>query len=97
MSGWRKVSLSVQEVAAGKGIALQNQFTLLFRAAGAPRDAGMCKAADVVANDYYFSPAACTFATPLIATYRGEECPAPARSAVRMLVSHDGAEGIPFA
>lgn len=97
MSGWYKITLSINDVATGKAITLQEQFTNLFMRAGAPKDAGMCKSADVMTNVYYFSPTAAMLAFPLIAAYGGEECPAPARSDVRMLASHAGAEDIPFA
>jgi len=52
--------------------------------------------ADVMVNAYYFSPGAAAIAMPLITSYRGIECEAPSRSAVRPVAAHDGAEDIPF-
>ena len=96
MSGWYKVTLSVSEVASGKGIILQEQFSALFIAAGAPRDAGMFGSRDVMLNIYYFSPGAIGFAMPLILAFAGVECQPPTKSEVHALVSHTDTGDIPI-
>jgi len=94
---WYKVAMTVDEVAGGKGIWLQEQFENLFMRALAPVDAAMCGAMDVMSNDYIFSPGAVRISHLLMQAAGGVPCEAPKLSEVAFLVTNRGAEGIPFA
>ena len=94
---WYKVPMSWDDIAANKHTALQDAFTALFMAAGAPKDAAMFTSADIRKNVDYFSPRAVEIAKTLIVRSGGVECPAPTRSAVDLLVgSRSGVEAIQF-
>lgn len=97
MSGWYRVTLSVDDMASGKGLVLQDQFEGLYRAAGSPKGATIAKATDVMANEFYFSPGATQFAMPLIRAYAGVECSAPRRDSVRPAMLSGSLDDIPFA
>jgi hypothetical protein len=91
---WYKVTLSGDDITAGKNTSLQDDFTTLWINAGSPRDAGMFWSPST--HDYYFSLGASEIATGLIARYLGLECTAPARSDAWTVVGPDGAKDIPF-
>ena len=48
---WYKVAMSVEEVAAGKHMTLQDKFEDLFVQRGAPAEAAMCRSRDVMSNE----------------------------------------------
>jgi len=95
---WYKITLSSKDIADGKGIALQNEFEKLFLAYDAPTDAGMFVAPGFRASDYHFSlPEKAVLAIRFILSSAGVPSPAPKRSEVRGLASHEGAASVPFA
>lgn len=94
---WHKVTLSHDDISAGRHIQLQEAFEAVFIASAAPADAGMFGGREASVHFYYFSPGAVRIFGAVVERYSGVECPAPARSGVNILVSHAGAEGIPFA
>jgi len=94
---WYKVTLTHADIAAQKHQFLQNAFTLIATSHHAPKDAAMFFDPTIGVHEYYFSPGAVLIAMPMLATYCGVECDAPARSSVRLLVGHDKSEAIPFA
>jgi hypothetical protein len=94
---WYKVTLSHEDIAVRRGITLQESFADLFVAYGAPKGAAMFSNPTIGIHEYYFSPAAAELAEVLIAGYSGVPCDAPTRKEVHILVSHAGAEDIPFA
>ena len=93
---WYKVTFTPREIVDGRAMQMQNAFETIFLATAGPRDAGLFSARNIMANEYFFSPGAARIAMSVIRTYSGAECPAPRRSEVGILVSHAGAEGIPF-
>jgi len=93
---WYKVTLSHEDIAARKHIALQDAFTKFFTAFCAPTDAGMFGSPESGIHEYYFSPGAARIAMPLIASYFGVQCSAPKRSEVHLLVSHANPDGVAF-
>lgn len=97
MNTWYKIAFSAADVASGRAIELQEKFSDLFLMAGGPSDAGMFGSASVLANDYFFSPAAAALAPLLMASYGATSCAAPRRSDVHQLTSRADAKDIPFA
>ena len=93
---WYKVTLSNEDIAAFKHMALQERFIELFVANGGPRDAGMFDSPEIGVHEYYFSPGATRIALALIASYGGVECSSPAKSETHPLVIEGDAEQIPF-
>jgi hypothetical protein len=94
---WYKVSLSHEDIAAGKQMELKTAFIEVFKAHDVPRNAAMLQSRDSSIHEYYFSPGAASIFLLNIASYSGIECPAPARADVKLLVGHSGAEDIAFA
>jgi hypothetical protein len=94
--GWRKVSLSIQDVASGKGIQLQVAFEAVFIGLGAPKDAGMFGGLTLGTNDYFFSPGAVNIAGPIVEGYGGIECKAPKLSELAILVARGNLSSVPF-
>jgi len=99
---WCKVTLSDKDVASGKAIALQKNFSDLFVQHGGLPGVGMFQTKTVIGDvsaphEYYFSPVAVTIAVELMSDYRAVVCDPPRRSSVRSLVSRTGAPDISFA
>jgi hypothetical protein len=94
---WYKITLSHEDIAALKHMALQESFANIVVVHGAPRDAAMFSDTAIGVHEYYFSPGATKIATALLAGYSAVACVAPTRSSLHLLVGHDGAEAIPFA
>jgi hypothetical protein len=86
-TSWYQVALSDQDVIAGKGLELQDLFSVLFLSKGGPKDAAMFCSRSSQENNFYFTPGAVNIAKELIARYRGVECPAPLGSALSLLVA----------
>ena len=84
---WHKVTLTDEELIAGKGMALQNEFSASFIANGAPKDAAMFCSRSAQESNFYFSPGAFKIAEELIACYAGIECPPPSPSGLSLLVA----------
>ena len=81
--------MSLNEVASGKHITLQNAFATLFMTNGGPRDAAMFTDIDVGENSYfYFSPEATRIASALIAKYGGVQCSPPTHFGKALLVGN---------
>jgi hypothetical protein len=75
---------------------LQDEFMVLFTAAGLPKDAALYNTTGLD-HDYYFSPRAAEIAMMLVRRYSGVEVPAPTRSSVALIAGHSVPESIPFA
>lgn len=85
---WYKISMTSQEVIAGKPMRLQMEFTKIFIAKGSPVDAAMLSNRSGVENDYYFTPEAFKIASNLIQGYGAAECPDPLGPSLAVLVSN---------
>jgi hypothetical protein len=90
---WYKVSLTAEQIANGEEMRIQDQFNVLFSAAGGPKDMALfaSKLSGSNVADLFFSPDAIKVAEPLIRSYRGEICEKPDRRAVALLVGHQSA------
>jgi hypothetical protein len=98
MASWYKVTLSDEDVLAGKRFSLQEAFEDLFMANGIPADAAIFTTSIVVSPQLFlFSPGAARIAKVLIEAYSGIECAAPMAAGLALLVGHRGSERIPFA
>jgi hypothetical protein len=85
---WYKVSMTPDEVIAGKALKLQTEFTALFMTTGANTEAAMFCNRGGRENVYYFTPEAYRIAPVLIARYGGTECPTPPGSSLCVLVAN---------
>ena len=98
MASWYKVTLSGEDVLAGKRFSLQEAFEDLFMANGIPADAAIFTTSVVVSPQlFFFSPGAARIAKVLIEAYSGFECAAPMAADLALLIGHRGSERIPFA
>lgn len=87
-ASWYKVTMTGEEIHAGEGFKLQDEFTALFLAHRMPDAAVMFCSRAGVDNDFYFTPEAVAIARELIAHYAGAECPTPAGSSLALLVGN---------
>ena len=94
---WQTVTLTHEDVSAGRHERLQNEFDNLFTLSGGPKDAGMFKSPEVNMHIYYFSPGAVRIAAQLIARYGGVDCLAPARVDIHPVMGNQDLGAIPFA
>ena len=95
---WYKVTLSDDDILAGKLDGLQNAFAVVFLASGGPVDAGMFSPTNLGrAPECYFSPGAARIGLSVITAFGGVECDAPSRVNMAILVANRGFEGKPFA
>ena len=94
---WYKVTLSDADIAARKHMEMRDIFQELFVIVRWPKDAAVYGTPESWNHDYYFSPGATVIALPLIVSYSGVECEAPARSSLRPLLVAASELEIPFA
>lgn len=87
---WVKVEMSSSLMASFDGFRLQTQFEAIFMTAIAPREAAMFTNRDMTADHttFFFSPKAAEIFSPFLAKWSPEECPAPLRDSVSLLVGH---------
>src|ERR1700735_1331706 len=94
MIPWKKVTLIAKDVTAGKNFQLQNEFTAIWMAAGAPSNAAMY--GDMVLHDdlyrFYFTPAAVMLALPLLERFGAQDCPEPDVKQLAVHVRNSGAD-----
>lgn len=88
--GWYKVQMSMDEVAEGSGMLLQDEFARLFREAVAPRDMALFSGTSGGLGNYFLSPGAEPYTADLRATYGATECERPSGEMV-LLVGHSDA------
>jgi hypothetical protein len=89
---WMCVTLSSQDVAAGRHRVLQAAFEHVFTGMGAPKDAAMIEKRPTFAVTlYYFSPAAVSIFGAALATFGAQASAAPSRSHAKLMVGHDDA------
>ena len=86
---WHKVLISVDQVVSGIEIQIQNQFEILFMAAGTPKDMALFGSGIKDHGvELYFSPGALQYAKGLIQLYNGTECEKPTANDIALLVGH---------
>jgi hypothetical protein len=87
---WYKVEMSLEQVANGEHIVLQNQFEGLFMAARGPKDMALFGSAFDSSEQIhlYFSPGSISHAKALIDSYGGSPCDKPSDKRLALLVGH---------
>jgi len=93
---WYEVTFSPEDISAGLGRDIIQEFSDMYVASGGARDAALFKRSDSF-YIYYFSPGAARIATRLITAYSGVACSAPARSELRLMAGDTRFDEIPFA
>ena len=94
---WYKKELSSDDIAAGQGVKLIEDFTVIYMSSGSPKAAALLRAVDFQRNEYYLSPSAVNIAMPLIRSQGWFECPAPESWAVIHIAGQPDLTRIPFA
>lgn len=84
--GWKKVTLNQEDVAKAGPEMLQEAFSDIFVKAGAPE--GVAMFAERAGPAYYFSPAAVERFGYFMVPYEPEDCAAPSRKSVSLLVGN---------
>ena len=76
---WKKVTLSDHDISAGRDIALEDAFSAIFKAAGAPHGAAMYGNFDTISegHHFFFSPAAMNIASQILGSYAAKDCYEP--------------------
>ena len=91
---WYHVRLSIDDLATGKQIRLQNAFETLFLARHTPTGAAMFGNLDVKDDySYYFSPPCAVFFAAVLSSFGAVECASPSRQSAVFLVGDAGAPG----
>ena len=80
---WYRVTLSLSQIKSGFDGKLIDSFMNCCGSARFPMGAGLYRSIGIMETVFYFSPAAAKIAMPLIQTFHGVLCEAPARSAVQ--------------
>ena len=87
---WYRLSLSAEDVAAGKITPIKDAFTAAFRAAGGPRAMALFqKGKDEGGVELFFTPDCGSFASELLAGVGAAPCPGPALVGLELLVGHN--------
>jgi hypothetical protein len=91
---WYQVRLSIDDLATGKQIRLQNAFETLFLDMHTPTGAAMFGNLDVKDDySYYFSPQCAVFFAAVLSSFGAAECAPPSRQSAVFLVGDVGAPG----
>ena len=91
---WYQVRLSIDDLATGKHIRLQNAFETLFLDMHTPTGAAMFSNLDVKDDySYYFSPPCAVFFAAVLSSFGAAECAPPARHSAVFLTGDAGASG----
>ena len=91
---WSHVRLSVDDLALGKHIRLQNMFETLFLSRGEPAEVGMF--VNSHAEDdytYYFSPSCADFFAGVLSQFGASACTRPVPESVVFLAGDAGLRG----
>jgi len=87
---WQKITLSVDDVTADKAAQLQDEFTAMFTAAGAPEGAVLLRTGTSGAGcTLFFSPGASGVAAALLERHGASSCDAPPAVDLTFLVGHE--------
>ena len=89
---WQKIAATNDDEVSGKFATLQDEFAVVFTAAGLPPEAVMYRDNETPgAGDFYFSPRAAEIAAVLLAAYGAVECEPPDLQRLAVLVRNEGA------
>ena len=88
---WYRIHLSLSDITAGKMFTLQDEFSAVWTAAGAPPDAAMLAGKqDDKGEAIYLTGPAAKLAGHLLAKYGGEQCLKPTSVELSLLVGRAG-------
>src|SRR5713101_1141738 len=91
---WYHVPLSIDDLASGKHIRLQNMFETLFLSRGEPAEAVMCVNSNPEDDyTYYFSPPCADFFTGVLSRFGASACAHPVPESVVFLAGDAGLRG----
>ena len=91
---WYQVRLSIDDLATGKQIRLQNAFETLFLAMHTPTGAAMFGNRNVQDDyTYYFSPPCADFFTGVLSRFGASACAHPVPASVVFLAGDAGLRG----
>jgi len=91
---WYKVYFSLDDIATGTHIRLQNRFETLFLRRGKPAGAAMFGNGDAKDDyTYSFSPPCAVFCADMFAEFAASECKAPVPQSIIWLAGDVGARG----
>ncbi len=91
---WYHVRLSIDDLATGKHIRLQNAFETLFLAMHTPTGAAMFSNLDVKDDySYYFSPPCAVFFAGVLSQFGASACTRPVPESVVFLAGDTGLRG----
>jgi hypothetical protein len=91
---WYHVRLSIDDLALGKHIRLQNMFETLFLSRGEPAEAVMCVNSNAQDDyTYYFSPQCAVFFAAVLSSFGAAECAPPSWQSAVFLTGDAGAPG----
>ena len=91
---WYHVRLSIDDLASGKHIRLQNMFAALFLSRGEPAEAGMFVNSNAEDDyTYYFSPPCAVFCAVVLSQFGASACARPVPESVVFLAGDAGLRG----
>lgn len=87
---WHRLTLTPEELAAGKIAPIKEAFTSAFRAAGGPRAMALFrKEREDGGVDLFFTPDCGNFASEFLAEIGAVPCPGPPLIGLELLVGHN--------
>ena len=89
---WNRISMSNDEMLAGKADKLQSEFAKIWMVLGAPPEAAMyASRAPGGKHDYFFTPGAVEIAAPVLKSFGAAECEKPGeKETLIVLVKNEG-------
>lgn len=98
MDSWYKVSLSQEDLIAGKHLVLLQEVRALFMAYRDHKDAAVFTNTNPSFSAYYFfSPEAARIAKSVVERYAGMPCDAPSATEMALSLGNSNTDEIPFA
>lgn len=88
---WYKVTFTMDEVARGDHMKIQDEFLNAVMAAGSPRDLAMFGRLEDSFVIRYFTPASATHCAALLSTYSAVPCDNPGNDDMSLVSGHNKA------
>lgn len=89
---WKRITLTPDDISAGRHFQMQQAFSDRFIPLAIGRRAAVLLQREdsnrTGAYVYYLSPDAAEISEPILLAYRAEDCAAPKKEEVRLLVGH---------